>query len=319
MRKKFVPVLAAAVLAVAGVTTGGPAMAGYPEKPIKVIVPYSPGGTSDVITRIMTRHLEKELGQKVIIVNVNGGGGALGWKRTQKARPDGYTLGVSVDSIAVMESTKASDFTFDSFDHIAMWGNVFLTVFAKGTGGPYKSLLEYKAAAMKAPGKIGLAMGNGTPAQFIAALVEEGMGADLNLVNVGGGAQKKAAVLGGHVDAGIEPTPGIIKQARGGQFSILAILAKKRLQYLPDIPTAAEQGVDVEAFLSYGLMAPKGTPQDRIDVIAKAIGKLAGNKEMQEANKKVNMVWNYKGQKEYLAHLKTVRARMLRIGTKLGY
>jgi len=318
MRNLVKPAVAAATLALAALLASPTVLAEYPDKPIKVIVPYSPGGTSDVITRIMTRHLEKALGQKVVIVNVNGGGGAVGWKRAQGARPDGYTLGVSVDSIAVMESTGASDFTFDSFDHIAMWGNVFLTVFAKG-GGPYSNLSDYKAASEKTPGKIGLAMGNGTPAQFIAALVEEGLGTDLNLVNVGGGAQKKAAVLGGHVDAAIEPTPGIIKQARAGQFNILAILAKERLQYLPDIPTAHEQGVEVEAFLSYGLMAPKGTPPDRIAVIAKAMESLADIEEMQDANKNVNMVWNFKGTEDYLAHLETVRARMQRIGKVLGY
>lgn len=294
------------------------AHAAYPDKPIKIIVPYSPGGTTDVVTRILAEYLEQKLGEKIVIVNVNGGGGAVGWKRVQGARPDGYTLGVSVDSIAVMEATKATDFTFDDFDHIAMWGNVFLTVFASGKG-PYETMVDYKAAAMASPGKIGLAMGRGTPAQFIAALVEEGMGADLNLVNVGGGAQKKAAVLGGHVDAGIEPTPGVIGQTRAGQLRILGILAKERLQYLPDVPTAAEQGVDVEAFLSYGLMAPKGTPPDRLAVIDKAIASLAGNAEMEDKNKNVNMVWNYKGRDEYLEHLKTVRERMSRIGKKLGY
>ena len=92
MRKLIQPVVAAATFALAGMLASAPALAEYPEKPIKVIVPYSPGGTSDVITRIMTRHLEKALGQKVVIVNVNGGGGAVGWKRTQNARPDGYTL-----------------------------------------------------------------------------------------------------------------------------------------------------------------------------------------------------------------------------------
>lgn len=307
----------AVVMAVAAVPWGA-ARAAYPDKPIKIIVPYSPGGTSDVVTRILAEHLEKQLGQKVIIVNVNGGGGAVGWKQVQGARPDGYTLGVSVDSIAVMEATKATDFTYDDFDHVAMWGNVYLTVFASGDG-PYESFGDYKKAAVATPGKIGLAMGRGTPAQFIAALVEEGMGADLNLVNVGGGAQKKAAVLGGHVDAGIEPTPGVIGQTRAGQLRILGILAKERLQYLPEIPTAAEQGVDVEAFLSYGLMAPKDTPVDRLETIDKAVAALAGIAEMKAQNQKVNMVWNYKSRTEYLEHLKTVRARMSRIGKLLGY
>ena len=172
---------------------------------------------------------------------------------------------------------------------------------------------------MAAPGKIGLAMGRGTPAQFIAALVAEGMGADLNLVNVGGGAQKKAAVIGGHVDAGIEPTPGVIGQARAGQLRILGVLAKERLEFLPDIPTAAEQGIDVEAFLSYGLMAPKETPAERLEVVANAVAKLADNAEMQAKNQKVNVVWNYKSGADYAQHLETVRERMLRIGKALGY
>ena len=295
-----------------------PVHAEYPEKPIKLIVPYSPGGTTDVLCRILAKYMEPHLKQKIVVMNVKGGGGQVGWTQLKGSKPDGYTIAPFVDSIPVMEATKSATFTQEDFEPIAMFGNVFLTVFGK-PDGPYQTLKDIREAALKNPGKIGLAMGNGTPSQFYAAAVEEGMGADLNLVNVGGGAQKKAAVMGGHVATGIEPTPGIIGPHRAGHLKVLAILAGERLKYLSDLPTAKEQGVDVIAYLSYGLIAPKNTPRDRLKTLEQAVVKANANEEYLKKMQDVNMVPNYKSMEELAEYMKELRVRILKIGKKLGY
>jgi putative tricarboxylic transport membrane protein len=297
---------------------GGTAHAQYPEKPIKIIVMFSPGGSSDVVTRILARHLEPVLGQTIVIQNVNGGGGAVGYQEALSAKPDGYTLTIWQDGMPVTEATKAVDFTSDDFDMISVWGTMDLTVFAQ-KDGPYGSLVDYQKAAMDKPGEIGLAMGYGTPAQFIGKIVADAMGADINLVNVGGGAQKKAAVLGGHVDAGIEPMPGMTEAYRGGQFEILAVLADERLAAFPEIPTAKEQGVDAVHANTYALMAPKGTPPDRIKILSEAMAEVAQDPTFIEDNAKVSVNVTYLNTEDSQARIAAARARMLDIGQRLGF
>ncbi|MEM7022109.1 MAG: tripartite tricarboxylate transporter substrate binding protein [Pseudomonadota bacterium] len=316
MRSRFggiVTVLAMALIA--GLSISAQA---YPEKPVKIIVMYSPGGSSDVVTRILARHLEPVLGQPIVIQNVNGGGGAVGWQQALSAAPDGYTLTLWLDSMPVMEATKAVDFTSDDFDIISVWGTMDLTVFAQ-KDGPYGSLGDYKQAAVDKPGEIGLAMGYGTPAQFIGKIVADAMDADVQLVNVGGGAQKKAAVLGGHVDAGIEPMPGMSEPYRGGQFDILAVLAEERLETFPEIPTAKEQGVEAVHANTYAVIGPKGVPEDRIQVIADAIAEVVEKPEFLEDNKKVNFNITYLNTPDSQARVEEVRAKMLDIGSSLGF
>jgi tripartite-type tricarboxylate transporter receptor subunit TctC len=317
--KSWLKGLAGGAAMVAGVALAGQgALAAYPEKPIKLIVVYSPGGSSDVVCRILARYMEPILGQPVVIQNINGGGGAVGWQQAKDARPDGYTLTMYVDSLPVMQATGAVDFTQDDFDPVAVWGTMYLTVFAQHEG-EFGSLNDYQAAAQAKPGEVGLAMGYGTPSQFVAKIVADSMDADLNLVNVGGGAQKKAAVLGGHVHAGIEPTPGMAEPYRAGQFDILAILAEERLEAFPDVPTAREQGIDAVAFNTYAIMAPKGTPADRLDVIEQAIAQVVVDPEFLAENQKVNFDIRFMGRAEAGDHLDKVRARMLDIGKRLGF
>ena len=157
----------------------GAGQAKYPDKPVKIVVPYSPGGTSDTLTRLIAQYLEKELGQTVVIININGAGGAVGWSKAVKDRADGYNLTCYSPAMALLEAIKSATFTQNDFAPVAMVGNVYLTVTAKG-GGKYKNLKDYMADAKKNPGKVTLAMGRGTLSQFVAAMVEEGMKAILS-------------------------------------------------------------------------------------------------------------------------------------------
>jgi tripartite-type tricarboxylate transporter receptor subunit TctC len=290
----------------------------YPEKPIRIVVPYSPGGTSDTLTRIISQFLEKEIGQSVVIININGAGGALGWAKAKDAKPDGYTLTCYSPAMALLEAIKSANFTQNDFEPIAMVGNVYLTVTTKA-GGKYQTLGEYKAAAESNPGKVTLAMGRGTLSQFVAAMVADAMGVELNLINAGGGAEKKTAVLGGHVDAIIEPTPGVLPMAKAGQLKVLAVLAPERQVFAPDIPTAREQGADVIAPFTQGLLAPKGTPKDRLDVISAALKRVTENPAFQEKAATVSLIVKYGDSVKFIETLSDVRKDILSTGKKLGY
>ena len=268
------------------------AASGYPEKPIRLIIPYKPGGGSDVIMRLTSTYLEKHLGTKIVVKNVSGAGGSIGWTEASRAKPDGYTITQLTNAMLVKTAIGASKVSVSDFEPVANVGYVALSVSAKGDG-PYKSMGDYKAAALSKPGNVGLAMGVGTPAQFVAAQVERATKTDLKLVNAGGGAQKKAAVLGGHVDALIEPVAGVAALHDSGELRILAVLSPKRLAFLPNVPTAMEQGVDLVFRLFYGFGVPKGVPQDRKDILAKAVAKLGNDKEYQAALRKIRFDWGY--------------------------
>jgi len=274
--KKGRHALIAALIAVAG-----PASADFPEQAVSIMVPYNPGGTSDTLTRALVPYLEAELGTEVVVVNTAGGGGAVGWTGLAGAEPDGYTIGHYSNAMAVLEATGSATFTHEDFTPIARFGNVYLTVTALGEG-PYASLEDYVSAASEAPGEISLAMGRGTLSQFVAAEFEEGIGADLQLVNAGGGADKKAALLGGHVDAIVEPTPGVFSQHEAGEFRILAVLAPERLTFAPDLPTATEAGYDVVAPFVAGFIGPAGISEEELGILSAAIERAVANPEYVE-------------------------------------
>ena len=145
-----------AVLAVMAVTV--PLWAEYPDKPIKIIVPYAPGGSTDVLVRLTAQHLEPIIGQTIVIVNVKGAGGSIGMYEAAKAKPDGYTFGMYLTNTEVSMATGVASFKPEDLQPVALLGDMYLTVTAKGDG-PYNNLTDLQAAAQKDPGEVGIAMG----------------------------------------------------------------------------------------------------------------------------------------------------------------
>ena len=159
----------------------------------------------------------------------------------------------------------------------------------------------------------------GATAQFVAAMLEDGLGVDLKLVNAGDGAQKKAAVLGGHVEALIDPTSSLVAMHKAGQLRILAVLAPERLEFLPDVPTAKEQGVNVIASQTFALMGPKGIPQEAIDKIAAATQKTLQNPECKKKLLNLNLIINYKTGRALQEHVNETHEKIAAVAKKLGY
>lgn len=319
MNKLFKALSATCVAMATAAALTAPAAAQYPEKPVTVIVPYSPGGSTDVLVRLTAKHLEPILGQSMVIKNIDGAGGAIGMLEATRARPDGYTLGMYLTNTEVAMATGVAAFQSDQMKPVALLGDMYLTITGKGDG-PYQTLSDMKAAAQARPGEIGVAMGQGMLAHFAAAMVEDALGEDLKLVNVGGGAQKKAAVMGGHVDTMAEPTPGVLAQHESGDLKMIAVLAPERLPFLPDVPTAREQGFDIVSIQTNGFFAPAGTPDDRIQVIADAIAQLGDDEEYQRRMRELNLVWNFKGPEEFGAYMEelhqSIQATAERMGVK---
>ena len=301
----------------AAMSFAAPAHAEFPEKPVTVIVPYSPGGSTDVLVRLTAKHLEPILGQPIVIKNIDGAGGALGMLETTQAKPDGYTLGMYLTNTEVAMATGVAAFGSGDLKPVALIGDMYLTITGKGDG-PYQSLADLKSAAQEQPGEVGVAMGQGMLAHFAAAMVEEALEEDLKLVNVGGGAQKKAAVMGGHVETMAEPTPGVLAQHNAGELKMIAVLAPERLPFLPDVPTAREQGFDIVSIQTNGFFAPAGTPDERVQVIADAVKQLEDDEAYQQRLEEQNLVWNYKGPEEFAAYMEELHAAIQQTAESMG-
>lgn len=290
----------------------------YPAKPIKIIIPFPPGGTTDTVFRTVQPYLEKELGQTVVIVNTRGGGGSIGTQQAIDAKPDGYTIGTLQTNTMIAQAVGIAKYADEDYVPVASIGDMPLTIAVKGDG-PYLSLKEYQAAAKQNPGKIGVAMGVGTLAHFVAQMTANSLGVELKLVNAGGGAKKKAAVLGGHVHAMIDPPPGVLGAHRAGQLKVIAVFGPERLATMPNVPTAQEQGVDLIAYQTKGFFMPPNTPENRKKIFGDALCRLTNNDEVQAKLKNLSVIWSCKTGDTYVKYIDGIRNDVKKLAKQMGY
>ncbi|HYC36477.1 MAG TPA: tripartite tricarboxylate transporter substrate binding protein [Usitatibacter sp.] len=262
----------AATLAVA--TT---AFAQYPDRPIKIIVPFGPGGFTDVAARILQKELAPALGQTIIIENKPGAGSTIGTAEVAKARPDGYTL-VMISTTHVISPHLYKTIPYDPLRDF--------TPVMKLAEGPYvlvvhpslnvKNVSELIAAAKKEPGKIDYASsGNGSAQHLVGALFTAMSGAKLNHVPYKGSNQAMNDVVGGQVKVSFVGVPNALPNLQNGKLKALGVSTRKRYAELPDVPTIEEGGVaGYDATVWLGLLAPPGTPRDVVDKISGEIAKV---------------------------------------------
>lgn len=264
-----------------GASAGG--SAGYPEQPIQVVVPAGAGGDTDLNTRLLGKHLEEELGQSIVVSNVNGSGGSVGTRQVMEAEADGYTALSFHDSLLLNNIFGLTDYTYSDYKMAGMGvtdaGNGFFT----SKNSKFKdaaSLVEYAKAN---PGEVTVAteMGSLTYIQLLA--FQEETGTELNIVDVGGAADKITALLGGRVD--IVPTSlGLVKSyVDSGDFIPLGIMAEERLEGAPDVPTFKEQGIDVVFDKVFYFAFPKETPDEVVNTFSDALQRVVENEEYQKA------------------------------------
>ncbi len=245
-----------------------PAMAqgNYPNRPIKWIVSFPPGGSTDVVARSMQPSLEKRLGQPVVIENRGGAGGNLGVDAVAKSAPDGYTIGFAAAGALAVNVSLVDKMPFDvskDLIPITLVGTspFILVATPKFDAG---SLKEVLAAAKSKPGELSIGHGgNGTAMHLTAALLNQMGGVSITLVPYRGSGPVTADVVAGHIPLGITDAPSSIGQIKGGAVRPIAVTSLKRTPSLPDIPTFDELGLKgYESIGWYGVIAPAGTPPD---------------------------------------------------------
>jgi tripartite-type tricarboxylate transporter receptor subunit TctC len=260
--------------------------ASYPDKPIRLVVPYPPGGFTDILGRQLATQLQTRLGQNVIVDNKGGGGSTIGSAMVARAPADGYTLLLVAPDLAINESLMATRLSYDArkdFSPVirAAWSPMVLVTHPSV---PAKNVGEFLALAKARPGKINFASGGiGTGAHLALELFKTRAGVDLTHVPYKGNGPATSDLLGGQVSAMFLQYAVAKPHVAGGKLVMLATPSGKRSQAIPEVPTIAESGLpgfDVEPW--FGIVAPAGTPAAIVNRLNAEIGKIMQQNDVKD-------------------------------------
>jgi tripartite-type tricarboxylate transporter receptor subunit TctC len=243
----------------------------YPSRPVRIIVPYAPGGAPDIIARLLGPWLSERLGQQFIIENRPGGGSNIGTEVVVRAPPDGYTL-LLISTTNVINATLYDKLNFDFINDIVPVAGItrFPVVMVVNPSVPAKTIPELIAYAKANPGKINLGSpGIGTPGHVAGELFKMMAGVDMVHVPYRGGAAVMTDLLGGQVQVLFGSTSLTIEQIRAGKLRALAVTTDTPWEGLPDIPTVGDFVPGYEASTVFGFGVPKNTPAAIIDKLNK--------------------------------------------------
>ena len=280
MRYLVRTILALAVSAVS-ITVGAQA---YPAKPVRIVVPFAPGGGSDFIARFMAQRLTEGLGKQVIVENKPGAGGVLGIEQGIKSPPDGYTLTLIASSYTVNPSIYKLNFdpVADITPIIQMSQGPLLIVARPSL--PVKSTKELIALAKAKPGQVNFASsGQGSVIHLATELFDSMAGIKMNHIPYKGTGPALTDTIGGQTDVFFSSTATAMPHVQSGKLRAIAVTTAKRIPALPNVPTVAESGLPgYEVVLWHGLIGPKGLPRPVVERINSEVTKTLGLKQTAE-------------------------------------
>ena len=276
-----------AVLALVAIFAATPVVAQtYPTKPIRLIVAFPPGGSTDIIARIVGQKLGERLGQQVVIDNRGGAGGTIGTEIAARASPDGYTLTMGTTSTHVIAAGAYAKLGYDPIKDFEPLTLVASTPYLLVVNPAVKAntLKEFIALAKAQPGRLNYASaGTGTTTQLAMEMLKSAAGIDVVHVPYNGNGPANTATIGGQVQALFGSMPAVLPQARAGRLRPLAVGTARRSPALPEVPTVAESGYPrFEAALWLGFFAPRGTPAPVLKRLHAELTAVAQSPEMKE-------------------------------------
>ena len=315
---------AAALLASLAAVSTARAQDAYPTKPVSVVVPFSPGGISDVIGRPFVHSLGKALKQSFIIENRPGAGGGVGMAYAARAKPDGYTLMVALSSISAIPASdrlfgRPPTYEIKQFAPIALISAdpAFLVVRADS---PWKTVKDLVEAAKAKPGGIPYgSTGNYGTMHVGMEMFAHAAGIKMNHIPYGGGGQQVAAIVGNQVEAITQLPATIAGQIAGGKLKALATFAPARVAGFPEVPTMKELGFpEVEYFVWTGFFAPAGTPPEVLAALRRGAREVVQDPEFRNAMEKLRAPIVYKDADEFQAYLDADAKRLTAVIQKIG-
>jgi tripartite-type tricarboxylate transporter receptor subunit TctC len=272
----------AASAAIAFIPAGVTRAADFPKQPIEMTVLF--GGSSATIAQVLSDAMSKELGVPVAAVSRTGASGAVGYSYVKSTPPNGYNIVWNSNSISTAYHNGNMDFDYKAFDAVAQVGMEVPALAVRVDSG-WKNLKDFAAAAKQKKMKVGIS-GRGSFTHLSSAALFEKMGVEVIYVPYGKGSAP-VELLGGRIDAALQWPSQFTAQVDAGQLRVIAVTSAARLPVMPDVPTAKEQGFDVDAVLWRGIAAPKGTPKEAIAALEGAIKKVVNSPEFKDSSAKL--------------------------------
>ncbi|SHI13918.1 tripartite tricarboxylate transporter substrate binding protein [Pollutimonas bauzanensis] len=299
----FKPLLAKAAVGAALALSAAAAFA-WPDRPIELVVGFAPGGGTDITARTLASYLEKELGGSILVINKPGASGAIGLSQVARAKPDGYTLGMTnMPGLLTLPIERQSGFTAQDFTYLATLVRD-PSAFSVSLDAPYKTLDDLIADARARPGAISYgSTGVGTDDHLAMVLFEQLTQVDLNHVPFNGAGPLRNAVMGGHAVIG-GMNLGEAMPYNGKTLRILGQASEKRSELAPDVPTFKEQGVDLVFASERGVVAPRNLPPEVAKKLMQALDRVAKNPEFQGSMKQQFTEMDYLPGDQWQARLK---------------
>lgn len=278
--KTFLSGVTAVTIAAGSLFHAHEARAEFPERAITVILPFGPGGGTDLLTRAFDMFARDVFGHNFVIEYRPGGGGAVGTTSLANAEPDGYTIGMgSLPHMYLQPAAGAGQFTLDDFDYVALVSREPQIMLTPGDS-PYTTYEELKAATQANPGRMTLGIPSPLSETWLAyEMINAIEDLGFTVITYQGGGAMNAALLGNQVDAAVHnigPVYGEIES-----MNALAVTSAERVSYLPDVPTFAELGVDVDTYVERVFMTPDGVPEDRLEVLRAGFREIWHNPDFQ--------------------------------------
>ena len=320
---KFTHLARLAACAALTLTTLAVSAQNYPDRPLTVVVPFTPGGVSDVTARPLAAAMSTQLGQPIVIDNKGGAGGAIGMAAVARAKPDGYTLMMALPSMITIPisdriSGRAPSFQINQFKPIARL-TADPTVLAVRTESAWKTLADFVRDVRARPGAISYST-SGLYGTTHVAMEILAHAANLKMVHVpySGGGQQINALIAGHVDATMQTPGAIAGQIAAGKLRILASMSRERVPSLPDVPTAAEQGFSGEFYLWTGLFVPTGTPDAIVNRLRVSAREASGHALFKTAMTGLNTPVQYLDSDDFARFIVEDTKRLDAVLTSMG-
>ncbi len=309
------------ILFLLAVVLSGAAFAeNFPTKEIELVINFGPGGSTDMMARIVGNKVSKLLGVPMVYNNKPGGGGAIAANYVANAKPDGYTIGTAGASNlgTLLATSDKIPYTLKEFSGLARSAIVPLVIVTKK--GRFDSFENLVKEVKQKPGVILFgSWGSKSTSHIVGELVNQVLGIKMKHVPFDSGAKSLVAVLGGHIDIAVSTPSTSLSNLRAGTITALAVTTPSRTEDLPDVPTLKELGHPEATFASYdGFVTGSKIPQDRLAILQSAFEKSMKDPEVLEALKKAGMVPGFLNGKDYDSYLASNLDLLKRVATKAG-
>ncbi len=312
--QKFAAGLGAAVALAAPVSATAQ---DYPERPVEFIVPWSPGGGSDTLMRIVSNNVQPYLGVEMPVINMPGVGGTVGLTEASRRDADGYTISQVHEGLLTASETGLTDLTWQDFDPIALMTASPQYLVAQADA-PYDNFESFVTYAQENPGEVTMGVTLGGVPHLHAAMIEEAFDLEFSYVGYEGTGERIRALVGGNLDVAIGDIASSQQFVENGDLQFLAVGSAEPMEQTPDVPTFNELGADLELAVTRGIVMPKGAPEEARNTLESALQELSQDETFIEQVNNAGAQVDFRGQDDYASYLGNLSETVSRLSSVLA-